>query len=145
MSDTPHPDVLLVEDNPGDVLVVTSALRDADVASNLHVAKDGVEALDFVNQRGSYTDAPRPKLIFLDINLPGVDGHAVLQQLKSDPDLRTIPVVMLTSSDTEEDVALAYSNYANAYLVKGFDFGQLQDLLQESVTYWLTRVVSPHE
>ncbi|MEE8603426.1 response regulator [Euzebya tangerina] len=142
MTHAAQPNVLLVEDNPGDVLVVTSALKSASVASRLHVASDGREALDFVHQRGEYADAPRPRLIFLDINLPRVDGHAVLQELKNDPDLRRIPVVMLTSSDADDDVVAAYSNHANAYLLKGFDFTRLEELLQESVVYWLTRVVS---
>ncbi|WP_370326278.1 response regulator [Euzebya sp.] len=132
--------ILLVEDNPGDVLMVTQALSHSEVPNRVHVARDGAEALDFAFQRGVHADAPRPDLVFLDINLPKVDGHEVLAMLKDDEDLRTIPVVMLTSSDAESDVRAAYRTHVNAYLTKGFDFAELEAVLRESLHYWIRRV-----
>ncbi len=132
--------VLLVEDNPGDVLMATHAIGSSDLVVDLHVAEDGAEALDFVFRKGAHSSAPRPHLVFLDINLPRVDGHAVLAAMKADEDLRSIPVVMLTSSDAVRDLRLAYAQHANAYLVKGFDFAEMQTVIRESLDYWLKRV-----
>jgi CheY-like chemotaxis protein len=114
--------VLLVEDDPGDVLMTREALNEAKVLHELHVTENGEAALDFLHRQGPYGDAPRPDLIFLDLNLPRIDGREVLARLKADPELRSIPVVVLTTSDAEEDVLRSYDLHANAYVTKPVDF-----------------------
>ncbi|WP_328974562.1 response regulator [Streptomyces canus] len=117
-------DVLLVEDDPGDELMTREAFEDNKIGNTLHVVRDGGEALDFLYRRGDHTDAPRPDLILLDLNLPKYDGRQVLEKIKSDPDLAHIPVVVLTTSAAEEDILRSYKLHANAYVTKPVDLDQ---------------------
>ncbi|MEV8314591.1 response regulator [Streptomyces sp. NPDC059900] len=117
-------DVLLVEDDPGDELMTREAFEDNKIRNNLHVVRDGEEALDFLYQRGEHTGVPRPDLILLDLNLPKYDGRQVLEKIKSDPDLQDIPVVVLTTSAAEEDILRSYKLHANAYVTKPVDLDQ---------------------
>ncbi|MET9793563.1 response regulator [Streptomyces canus] len=117
-------DVLLVEDDPGDELMTREAFEDNKIGNTLHVVRDGEEALDFLYRRGDHTDAPRPDLILLDLNLPKYDGRQVLEKIKSDPDLAHIPVVVLTTSAAEEDILRSYKLHANAYVTKPVDLDQ---------------------
>lgn len=114
-------DILLVEDNPGDVRLTREAFKEGNIENTLHVVGDGVEALDFLYQRGDYTDVPRPAIVLLDLNLPRKNGDEVLATVKDDPDLRQIPFIVLTSSESEEDVVKSYDLHANAYLTKPVD------------------------
>jgi CheY-like chemotaxis protein len=117
-------DVLLVEDDPGDELMTREAFEDNKIGNTLHVVRDGEEALDFLYRRGDHTDAPRPDLILLDLNLPKYDGRQVLEKIKSDPELAHIPVVVLTTSAAEEDILRSYKLHANAYVTKPVDLDQ---------------------
>jgi CheY-like chemotaxis protein len=117
-------DVLLVEDDPGDELMTREAFEDNKIGNTLHVVRDGEEALDFLYRRGRHTEAPRPDLILLDLNLPKYDGRQVLEQIKSDADLTDIPVVVLTTSAAEEDILRSYKLHANAYVTKPVDLDQ---------------------
>ncbi|MEU3979212.1 response regulator [Streptomyces sp. NPDC026672] len=117
-------DVLLVEDDPGDELMTREAFEDNKIGNTLHVVRDGEEALDFLYRRREHTDAPRPDLILLDLNLPKYDGRQVLEQIKSDPELSHIPVVVLTTSAAEEDILRSYKLHANAYVTKPVDLDQ---------------------
>ena len=112
--------VLLVEDDPGDVVLIREAFEDNKVHNTLHVVSDGVEAMAFLRNEGEHAAAPRPDLVLLDLNLPRMDGREVLAEVKADPDLRTIPVVVLTTSEAEEDVLRSYDLHANAYVTKPF-------------------------
>lgn len=116
--------LLMVEDNPGDVRLTQEALKDSKLSNTLHVVEDGVAALDFLYRRGGYGAAPRPDLILLDLNLPKKNGREVLEEIKQDAQLKTIPVVILTTSQAEEDVLRAYSLHANCYITKPIDFAQ---------------------
>ncbi len=115
-------EILLVEDDPGDVLMTKEALADAKMANELHVVSNGEEALAFLFREGEYADAPRPGLILLDLNLPRVDGREVLARIKAEEELRRIPVVVLTTSEAEEDILRSYDLHANAYVTKPVDF-----------------------
>ncbi|MEU8792760.1 response regulator [Streptomyces sp. NPDC048643] len=117
-------DVLLVEDDPGDELMTREAFEDNKIGNTLHVVRDGEEALDFLYKRGAHTGAPQPDLILLDLNLPKYDGRQVLEQIKSDPALSHIPVVVLTTSAAEEDILRSYKLHANAYVTKPVDLDQ---------------------
>ncbi|MFE9702242.1 response regulator [Streptomyces sp. NPDC005930] len=117
-------DVLLVEDDPGDELMTREAFEDNKIGNTLHVVRDGEEALDFLYRRGRHSEAPRPDLILLDLNLPKYDGRQVLEQIKSDQDLSDIPVVVLTTSSAEEDIVRSYRLHANAYVTKPVDLDQ---------------------
>jgi two-component system response regulator len=117
-------DVLLVEDDPGDELMTREAFEDNKIGNTLHVVRDGEEALDFLYRRGDHTEAPRPDLILLDLNLPKYDGRQVLEKIKSDPELAHIPVVVLTTSAAEEDILRSYKLHANAYVTKPVDLDQ---------------------
>jgi len=135
--------VLLVEDNPGDVLLTREALRDNKLEINLSVVTDGEEALHFLNREGRYADAPRPDLILLDLNLPRRDGREVLAAIKADERLRTIPVVILTSSEAEEDVIRAYNLCANCYVQKPLGLDQFTKVVQNIESFWFTVVKLP--
>jgi CheY-like chemotaxis protein len=135
--------ILMVEDNEGDVLLTTEAFRAAKVANNISVARDGVEAMDFLHRRGAFASAPRPDLILLDLNLPRRDGRQVLADIKADADLRSIPVVILTSSKAEEDVVKAYELAANCYITKPVDFSSLMRVVNAIESFWLTVVSLP--
>jgi len=138
-------EILLVEDNPGDVRLMQEALREGKVANQVHVARDGVEAMAFLRREGDYANAPRPDIILLDLNLPRKDGREVLADLKSDENLRRIPVVVLTTSQAEEDILRAYNLHANCYVTKPVDLGQFLDLVKNIEQYWLVMVCLPQE
>jgi len=135
--------ILLVEDNPGDVRLTQEALRDAKVCNRMHVVRDGVEAMEFLRRTGTHADAPRPDLILLDLNLPRKDGREVLADVKADPDLRRIPVVVLTTSKAEEDILRAYNLNANCYIAKPVDFDQFVHVVRSIESFWLTIVKLP--
>ena len=138
-------EILLVEDNPGDVRLTQEALNDAKVHNHLSVAEDGVEAIAFLRQLNQYADAPRPDLILLDLNLPRKDGRQVLKEVKSDDSLKRIPVVVLTTSKSEEDVLRAYNLHANCYITKPVDFARFMDVVKSIENFWLTVVRLPEE
>jgi CheY-like chemotaxis protein len=135
--------ILMVEDNEGDVLLTTEALKEAKVVTDLHVVRDGVEAIDFLYRKGPYSAAPRPDLILLDLNLPRRDGRQVLAEIKTDPTLRHIPVVVLTSSSAEQDIVKAYDLHANCYIVKPVDLSNLIEVVKSIENFWLTVVKLP--
>ncbi len=134
----PHSvDILLVEDNLDHVELILKALQDNNVLNEVRVVTNGEEALDFLYRRGEYADAPRPGLILLDIKLPKVDGIEVLRRIKADPKLKSIPVVMLTTSAGEEEMVESYNCGANSYIVKPVDFEQFAKVIKELKLYWL--------
>ncbi len=130
-------EILLVEDNPGDARLTKEALRDARVRNNLHVAPDGVEALAFLRREGKHAAVPTPDLILLDLNLPKKDGREVLEEIKHDDQLRHIPVVILTTSQAERDIADTYRLRANAYVTKPVDLEQFLKVVQSIEHFWL--------
>ena len=136
--------ILMVEDNDGDVFLTTEALKVAKVANEVHVARDGVEALEYLRRQGKYATAARPDLILLDLNLPRKDGREVLQEIKADPALHKIPVVVLTSSHAETDVCKTYDLHANCYIVKPVDFPALVEVVRSIDQFWMTVVTLPH-
>lgn len=138
-------EILLVEDSPGDVRLAREALKEAKVRNRLHIAPDGVEAMAFLRREGRHADAPRPDLILLDLNLPRKDGREVLAEIKLDPDLRRIPVVVLTTSRDEQDVLKAYDLLANCYITKPIDFTQFMTVVRSIEDFWLTVVKLPRE
>jgi chemotaxis family two-component system response regulator Rcp1 len=141
-----HPfSILLVEDNPGDVRLTIEALEENKFYVDLDVAKDGEEALGFLRQQGQYADARRPNLILLDLNLPRKDGREVLTEIKSDPDLQRIPVVILTTSQAEEDVLRTYNLHANCYVTKPVDLDQFIKVVKSIEEFWFTIVRLPSE
>lgn len=135
--------ILMVEDNEGDVLLTTEALKEAKVVTDLHVVRDGVEAIDFLYRKGEFSAAPRPDLILLDLNLPRRDGRQVLAEIKNDTSLRHIPVVVLTSSSAEQDIVKAYDLHANCYIVKPVDLNSLVEVVKSIENFWLTVVKLP--
>ena len=137
-------DVLLVEDDPGDILMTREAFQHHKIQNKLHVVTDGEQALQFLRQTGEYTGAPRPDLILLDLNLPRRSGHEVLAELKEDPQLRIIPVVILTTSQAEEDILRSYSLHANAYVSKPVDFERFMDVIRQIDNFFVTVVKLPH-
>jgi CheY-like chemotaxis protein len=138
-------EILLVEDNPGDARLTLEAFKDARVRSNLSVVEDGVEALAFLNREEGFAQAPRPDLILLDLNLPKKDGREVLLEIKTDRDLKRIPVVILTTSQAKEDISRTYNLYANCYIVKPVDFAQFIKVIECIKKFWLTIVTLPGE
>jgi two-component system, chemotaxis family, response regulator Rcp1 len=138
-------EILLVEDNPGDVRLTIEALRESKVANNLNVARDGVEALAYLRREGGYADAVRPDLILLDLNMPRKDGREVLAEIKAEPKLRTIPVVVLTTSRAEQDVLRSYELQANCYITKPVDLEQFITVVKSIENFWLTIVTLPTE
>lgn len=135
--------VLLVEDDPGDVLITKEAFAENKVRNHLSVVNDGVKALQFLRREADYADAPRPDLILLDLNLPRMDGHEVLASIKSDADLQRIPVVVLTTSDAEEDVLRSYDLHANAYVTKPVDFERFLGVVRQIDDFFVTVVKLP--
>ncbi len=135
--------ILLVEDNPGDVRLTIETLKSAKVRNTLHVARDGIEAMAFLRQEESFSTAPRPDLILLDLNLPKKDGREMLADLKADPNLRRIPVVVLTTSQAEEDILRSYDLYANCYITKPIDLNQFVVVVKSIENFWLTIVSLP--
>ncbi|HEX5924280.1 MAG TPA: response regulator [Baekduia sp.] len=145
---TPKPagqpiEVLLVEDDPGDVLLIREAFDFNKVHNNLNVVSDGEQALDYLRGTGDYTDRIRPDLVLLDLNLPRKDGREVLAEVKSDPDLRTIPIVVLTTSEAEEDVLKSYQLHANAYVTKPVDFERFVSIVRQIDDFFVSVVRLP--
>ena len=138
-------EILLVEDNPADVRLTQEALREGKVANNLHVARDGVEALEFLRRQGKFAGSPRPDLVLLDLNLPRKDGREVLAQVKDDNELKTIPIVVLTTSSAEIDILRSYSLHANCYITKPVDLEQFVKVVKTIDDFWLTVVRLPKE
>jgi two-component system, chemotaxis family, response regulator Rcp1 len=136
-------EILLVEDNPADVRLIREALTTSALWSKLSVVKDGLEALDFIRSAGQFARAIRPDLVLLDLNLPKKDGREVLAEVKQDPDLAPIPVVVLTSSSAEEDVLKAYSLHANCFITKPVDLGEFVNVVKSIEDFWLTVVRLP--
>ncbi|MFI7235582.1 response regulator [Streptomyces cyaneofuscatus] len=136
-------EVLLVEDDPGDELMTREAFEDNKIRNTLHVVRDGQEALDFLYRRGEYPDAPRPDLVLLDLNLPKYDGRQVLEQIKGDPELSLIPVVVLTTSSAEEDILRSYKLHANAYVTKPVDLDQFIAAVRQIDEFFVTVVRLP--
>jgi len=141
-----HPiEVLLVEDDPGDELMTREAFQDNKIGNRLHVTRDGEEALDFLYRRGDHADAPRVDLVLLDLNLPKYDGRQVLERIRSDPDLTHMPVVVLTTSSSEEDVLRSYKLHANAYVTKPVDVNQFIAAVRQIDEFFLSVVRLPRQ
>ncbi len=136
-------DVLLVEDDPGDVLLTEETLLGSKIRTNLHVAGDGVEALAFLRKEGRYAGVPRPDLILLDLNMPRKDGREVLAEIKEDPDLKTIPVAVLTTSSQDEDILRSYELHANCYITKPVGLEQFATVVQSLEDFWFAIVKLP--
>jgi chemotaxis family two-component system response regulator Rcp1 len=136
-------DILLVEDNPGDVRLTREALKESKVRNNIFVVEDGVEAMKFLRRQGKYEDKPRPDLILLDLNLPRKSGREVLAEVKSDDNLKRIPVCVLTVSRDEQDIIRAYNLHANCYITKPLDLEQFMNITKSIEEFWLTIVKLP--
>jgi len=143
MHDVKAIDVLLVEDDPGDVLMTREAFKDNKLANRLSVVSDGVDAMAFLRKEDQYAGSPTPDLVLLDLNLPRMDGREVLAAMKSDPELRRIPVVVLTTSEAEEDVLRSYSLYANAYVTKPVDFQRFIEVVRQIDDFFVSVVRLP--
>ena len=135
--------ILLVEDNSADVRLTREALVNGKVQHELHVARDGVEAMAFLRHHGAFHKAPRPDMILLDLNLPRKDGREVLAEIKADPDLRSIPVIILTTSQADEDILKTYNLHANGYIVKPVDLEQFFRIIKQIKEFWMSIVVLP--
>jgi chemotaxis family two-component system response regulator Rcp1 len=136
-------DVLLVEDNPSDVYLTQVAFRRSRTENEIHVVEDGIQAMAFLRQELPYTDVPRPDLVLLDLNLPRKDGYKVLAEMKADPDLRRIPVIVLTTSTAEADVDRCYESHANCYIAKPVDFDEFERVIQEIESFWFQCATLP--
>jgi two-component system, chemotaxis family, response regulator Rcp1 len=143
MTDNKPVEILLVEDNPADVRLTMEALKEGRLLNHVSVAEDGVEALAFLRQKGKYADEARPDLILLDLNLPKKDGREVLAEIKEDPELRHIPVVVLTTSTAEQDVLRTYDLHANCYISKPVDFEQFIKVVKSVGDFWFSVVILP--
>jgi CheY-like chemotaxis protein len=133
-------DILLIEDNPGDVRMTQEVLKESKILNKMYAVGDGVEAMAFLRREGKYADAPRPDLILLDLNLPRKDGHEVLADVKSDDDLKRIPVVVLTISEAEDDILKSYDLHGNCYITKPIDFREFIKVVKAIEDFWLTIV-----
>jgi two-component system response regulator len=138
-------EILLIEDNPGDVELTKIALEDSKISVNLNIVEDGVEAIAFLRREGKYANVPHPDIILLDLNLPKKDGREVLAEIKADEKLKRIPVVVLTTSQAEEDVLKVYNLSANCYITKPVDFDQFVKIVQSIENFWFTIVKLPPE
>lgn len=136
-------EILLVEDNPGDVRLTEEALKEGKVSNTLHVARDGAEALEFLRREGEFRDAPRPDLILLDLNLPKVSGPEVLEEIKADPALMCIPVVILTTSTAEQDIFKCYERHANCFINKPVELDSFLRVIRSIEEFWLEIVKLP--
>ena len=146
MANTTNPhivNILLVEDNPADVRLTMEALKECKILNKLNVVGDGVEALAFMRREGKYINEPRPDLILLDLNLPRKDGREVLAEIKNDPILRVIPIVILTTSKAEKDILISYNLHANCYITKPVDLEQFITVVKSIENFWLTIVKLP--
>jgi len=135
--------ILLVEDNPGDIELTRRALKMGKILNNLMVTEDGLEAMEILNRTGKYRDVPKPDLILLDLNLPGNDGRAILAEIKENPELKTIPVVVLTSSQAEEDILKTYELHANCFITKPVDFNSFIEVVRKIENFWFDIVQLP--
>jgi len=136
-------EILLVEDSPGDVRLAQEVFKEAKVRNELHVVHNGEEAMDFLRKKGKYEEASRPDIVLLDLNLPRMNGHEVLAEIKKDPDLKRIPVVVLTVSKDEEDILKSYNLYANCFITKPVDLAQFLEVVKSIEDFWLTIVKLP--
>ncbi|MDY6819679.1 MAG: response regulator [Halobacteriales archaeon] len=144
MSPSAEPvEILLAEDNPGDARLTEKAFEQGNIVNNLHIVEDGVEAMQFLRQEATYQDQARPDLVLLDLNMPKKDGWDVLEEMKSDAQLRRIPVIVLTSSEAEEDILKSYDLQANAYLTKPVDFDGFMEIVRSFEEFWLSVVKMP--
>ena len=144
MNDNSEPiEILLVEDNPGDARLAVEALKDSKIRNNLYHVKDGVEAMEFLRQRGEFVGVPVPDLILLDLNLPRKDGREVLEEIKEDAELKVVPVVVLTTSEAERDLVRSYGLHANAYVVKPIDLDRFIEVVQAIEDFWFAIVKLP--
>ncbi|WP_417310482.1 response regulator [Devosia sp.] len=144
LTDSGRPiEILLIEDNPADIRLTVEGLKEAKVANRLHSVLDGKTALDFLYKRGAYQDAVKPDVVLLDLNLPGTDGRTVLTQIKNDPDLRVIPVVIVTSSEAESDIIQSYEAHANCFVSKPIDFDGFMKVVRAIEDFWFTVVRLP--
>ena len=143
MSNTAAIEILIVEDNASDARLAEETLKDSKVSNNLYHVRDGVEAMQFLHGQGEYNDAPHPDLILLDLNLPRKDGREVLAEIKEDPRLRLIPVVVMTSSEAERDLVRTYDLHANAYVVKPIDLNRFIEVVQAIEDFWFAIVKLP--
>lgn len=134
-----------MEDNPGDVFLTKEAFAKAKISNNIHVAKDGEEALQYLKRESGYEDATRPDIVLLDLNLPKMDGREVLHRIKSDSELRSIPVVILSGSEAEQDILKTYNLHASSYIVKPIDLDQFSRVVSAIENFWFTIVVLPHQ
>jgi len=137
-------EILLVEDNPGDSRLAKEALKESKLINNLSIAEDGVEAMNFLYKKGKYSNAPRPDLVILDLNLPKKDGREVLAEIKNDDNLKRIPVVILTISKAEEDILKTYNLHANCFITKPLDLNQFIKVVKSIEDFWLTIVKLPN-
>lgn len=144
MSNAKPIDILLVEDNPGDVDLMSEAFEDAHVANNLFVVEDGEEAISFLTRTGAYTEKPRPDIILLDLNLPKKNGHEVLAFIKTHDDLRRIPVIVLTSSEADKDIIKSYNLHANSFITKPVDLDKFLEVIKTLEDFWLRIVKLPN-
>ena len=135
--------ILLVEDNEGDIFLVTEALEEGKIVNKISVAKDGKEAIDFLEKKGKYQNAERPDLILLDVNLPKKNGHEVLEHIKSQKNLKQIPVIMLTTSSAEKDILMSYKNHANCYITKPVDVENFLKVVYSIENFWISIVTLP--
>lgn len=136
-------DILLVEDNPADIRLTQEAFKETKIRSTLHVVRDGAEALDFLRRNGRYVTVPRPHMILLDLNLPKKDGRQVLSEIKTSPDFKSIPTVILTTSSAKEDIRHTYNHHANCYITKPADLDQFMDIVKQIEQFWLNIVQLP--
>jgi CheY-like chemotaxis protein len=143
ISETKPIEILLVEDSPSDTALTIEALKVGKIVNNLNCVEDGVEAMDYLRRRGKYANAVRPDLIMLDLNLPRKDGREVLKEMKSDPALKTIPVIVLTTSNSDRDVLQSYEFNANCYIIKPVDFEHFIKVVRSVENFWLTVVTLP--
>lgn len=140
-----HIEILLVEDSPADILLTREAFEESRIVNTLHVVEDGVQAMDYLHKRGAHASAPRPDLILLDLNLPRKNGREVLAEIKADPNLRKIPIVVLTTSSADEDIFRAYDLNANCYVVKPVGFENFMEAMQSIRHFWFSVVTLPSE
>jgi chemotaxis family two-component system response regulator Rcp1 len=136
-------EILLIEDNPGDVRLIREGLKDSRIINHINVVYDGEEATEFLCKQGRYTEVPTPDIILLDLNLPRKDGRELLADIKQDEELKRIPVVILTSSNADADITMAYKLHANSYLRKPLDLSEFVAMIQSFEQFWLTRAILP--
>jgi two-component system, chemotaxis family, response regulator Rcp1 len=145
LSETKPIEILLVEDSPSDAALTIEALKQGKIANRLSHAEDGVEAMDFLRKHNKHTNAPRPDLIMLDLNLPRKDGREVLAEIKNDPDLKTIPIIVLTTSRSDKDILQSYQLNCNCYITKPVDFTHFIEVVKSIENFWLTVVTLPQK